>query len=144
MCGRHRSSARRAPASRLRPDDVRPSDAEREDVVAQLRHHAGDGRLDTPELEARVEQAYTATRRRDLVALTADLPRAPRRRRDERAELAEHVRSYLSVMALLVVIWALTGMGYFWPVWPIVGWGVFVVQHAAAARRPPRRHRLPA
>jgi hypothetical protein len=26
-------------------------------------------------------------------------------------------------MALLVAIWALTGMGYFWPVWPALGWG---------------------
>ncbi|MBA3437053.1 MAG: XRE family transcriptional regulator, partial [Thermoleophilaceae bacterium] len=27
-------------------------------------------------------------------------------------------------MALLVAIWALTGEGYFWPVWPALGWGI--------------------
>jgi 2TM domain len=37
---------------------------------------------------------------------------------------------YLAVNALLVVIWALTNVGdpnpqgFFWPIFPIVGWGV--------------------
>ena len=33
---------------------------------------------------------------------------------------------------VFVGIWALTGMGYFWPVWPILGWGVplFAVERA--------------
>jgi hypothetical protein len=30
-------------------------------------------------------------------------------------------------MALLIAIWALSGAGYFWPVWPLVGWGFFVL-----------------
>ena len=38
---------------------------------------------------------------------------------------------------MFVAIWALTGMGYFWPVWPILGWGVsFVVPGAARCGRP--------
>jgi hypothetical protein len=37
------------------------------------------------------------------------------------------LRSWIATSVLLVAIWALTGMGYFWPVWPILGWGVFVV-----------------
>jgi hypothetical protein len=37
------------------------------------------------------------------------------------------VRSWLATSVLLVAIWALTGMGYFWPVWPILGWGVFAL-----------------
>ena len=37
------------------------------------------------------------------------------------------LRSFLATSVLLVAIWALTGMGYFWPVWPILGWGVFAV-----------------
>jgi hypothetical protein len=37
------------------------------------------------------------------------------------------LRTFLATSVLLVAIWALTGMGYFWPVWPILGWGVFVV-----------------
>ena len=34
--------------------------------------------------------------------------------------------TYLAVSALLVAIWALTGAGYFWPIWPMLGWGVGV------------------
>jgi class 3 adenylate cyclase len=125
-------------ASRIRADDVRASDAERESVVADLRAHAADGRLDVEELERRVGSAYVATTRRDLVALTSDLPRARRRSREvARSEFREHLGSYLRVMALLVAIWALTGMGYFWPIWPMACWGVFVAMHANAVR--PRR-----
>src|SRR5207244_8137411 len=28
-------------------------------------------------------------------------------------------------------IWAATGGGYFWPIWPILGWGIAVACHAA-------------
>jgi len=40
-----------------------------------------------------------------------------------------HVAIYVIVNALLVVVWAATGAGYFWPVWPIVGWGIGVAAH---------------
>jgi hypothetical protein len=147
MCGRryhHHHEHRRdvGSATRFQADDIRASDAEREEVIAALRTHAGDGRLDLDELDQRIETAYAAKTRRDLVALTSDLPRAPRAPRDERREFAEHLRVYLSLMTMLVVIWALTGMGYFWPVWPIVGWGIGVVSHANALRRPTARRRV--
>ena len=36
--------------------------------------------------------------------------------------------AYLVVNARLVVIWALTDAGgYFWPIWPILGWGIALV-----------------
>jgi hypothetical protein len=146
MCGRrrhHHHDLRRdaTPTTRIKADDVRASDAEREEVITALRTHAGDGRLGIEELDERIEAAYAAKTRRELAALTNDLPRAPRPPGDQRREFAEHLRLYLSVMALLVVIWALTGMGYFWPVWPIVGWGVGIVSHANALRRPTARRR---
>ena len=34
------------------------------------------------------------------------------------------VINYLWVNALLIVVWALTGFGSFWPIYPIFGWGV--------------------
>jgi len=37
------------------------------------------------------------------------------------------LRVWAATSVMLVAIWALTGAGYFWPVWPILGWGVFVV-----------------
>ena len=42
-----------------------------------------------------------------------------------------HFAVYLAVNALLVLIWAATGAGTFWPVWPILGWGIGVAAHAA-------------
>ena len=30
------------------------------------------------------------------------------------------------INALLVGIWAIAGMGYFWPGWVLAGWGVFL------------------
>ena len=42
-----------------------------------------------------------------------------------------HFAVYLAVNALLVLIWAMSGAGYFWPVWPMFGWGIGVAAHAA-------------
>ena len=50
-----------------------------------------------------------------------------RKRRDFRG----HVLIYLLVNAFLVVIWAVTDIhGFFWPVFPIGGWGIGVVMNA--------------
>ena len=144
MCGHHRGHHHHRAAGRtstvadtsLPVDDLRASDAERESTIASLRTHAGEGRLSLDELDGRVEAAYAAKTRRDLAAVSADLPRAPRPHAGARADVREHLRTYLTVMALLVVIWAITGMGYFWPVWPALGWGIGVMSHASAARSP--------
>jgi hypothetical protein len=42
-----------------------------------------------------------------------------------------HFATYLAVNALLVVIWAVTSPGYFWPIWPILGWGIGIAANAA-------------
>src|SRR6266852_3263836 len=42
-----------------------------------------------------------------------------------------HVAVYLPVNLLLIAIWAAAGGGYFWPIWPILGWGVAVACHGA-------------
>jgi hypothetical protein len=110
-------------------DDLRASDAERDRVGAALRAHAAEGRLTVEELDDRVERAFSARTRRELAGLLGDLPdeggASPRqgRRRRRRGSFSGHVRTYLWVMALLVAIWALTGAGYPWPVWPALGWG---------------------
>jgi hypothetical protein len=42
-----------------------------------------------------------------------------------------HLLVYVLVNAFLVVIWAMTNPdGFFWPVFPIVGWGIGVVLNA--------------
>ena len=40
------------------------------------------------------------------------------------------VFAYVVINALLVVIWAATGGGYFWPIWVMIGWGIGVIFHA--------------
>ena len=49
-----------------------------------------------------------------------------------------HVLMYVAVNTFLVVIWAITGAGFFWPVFPILGWGIGIVGHAwdAYGRKP--------
>ena len=100
------------------------SDADRERVAERLRAAAGDGRLTPAELEERLEIAFSARTDAELEPLVADLPKPAReRRRGRRPDFAPFV--FVSLM--LIGIWALTGMGYFWPVWPIAGWGISFV-----------------
>jgi hypothetical protein len=42
----------------------------------------------------------------------------------KRRDFAAHLMIYLAVNAALVVIWALTGAGYFWPIFVIIGGGI--------------------
>jgi hypothetical protein len=82
--------------------------------------------------------ALAARTRGELDGVVADLP-APRRRR-KRSTRRPDLPVYLGVSLLLVAIWALTGMGYFWPAWPILGWGVSFVLPGAAHCGRPRAH----
>ncbi|MDN5917955.1 MAG: DUF1707 domain-containing protein [Pseudonocardia sp.] len=54
----------------------RCSTAEREQTCQALHEAAGEGRLSMEETEERLGQAYAARYRRELAALTADLPAA--------------------------------------------------------------------
>ena len=47
-------------------------------------------------------------------------------------DFKSHVAIYLIVNVMLVVIWALSGQGYFWPIWAIVGWGIGLAFNAWA------------
>jgi class 3 adenylate cyclase len=54
-----------------------------------------------------------------------------------------HLTLYLLINVFLIGIWAASGGGYFWPIWPILGWGIGVASHAAPliARRGSRSQR---
>lgn len=41
-----------------------------------------------------------------------------------------HATVYVLVNLMLIVTWAVSGRGYFWPIWPIAGWGIGVAMHA--------------
>ena len=40
-----------------------------------------------------------------------------------------HLLAYVLVNAFLVGIWAVTGADFFWPIFPIMGWGIGVAFH---------------
>jgi uncharacterized protein DUF1707 len=98
---------------------LRASDAERASVADFLRHHAGEGRLSTDELEDRVARAFRAVTVADLEALIADLPGSPFASsiaRSDRPRPRSGVLVALGIPMLLVapgVAWALwwTGVG---------------------------------
>jgi|SRR5208337_64289 len=46
-----------------------------------------------------------------------------------------HLALYGAVNLLLIAIWAITGAGYFWPIWPILGWGIGIAFHYWAVYR---------
>ena len=56
---------------------------------------------------------------------------AVKRLKDKR-DFRNHVAAYVLVNTLLVVIWALSSGGYFWPIWSIVGWGIGLAFNAWA------------
>jgi uncharacterized protein DUF1707 len=112
------------------PYDIRASDAEREAVATALQTHATAGRLDPDELEQRLERAYAAPLRADLVPLVADLPSpAPARPRPPVRRRLPDVAPSIGVAVLLIAIWALTGADYFWPIWPIGAMALATFKH---------------
>ncbi|MBT8215950.1 MAG: 2TM domain-containing protein [Acidimicrobiia bacterium] len=48
----------------------------------------------------------------------------------DKRDFKNHALVYCAVNTLLVIIWAASGAGYFWPIWPIAGWGIAVALHA--------------
>ena len=113
-------------------DQTRASDAEREQVAETLRTHAAAGRLDPDELEQRLEHAFAARTRADLEPLVADLPTAPPKPRRE----IPRIPPVVPLAILLVAIWALTGAGYFWPIWPIGAMLIGAFKHTGHGCRP--------
>lgn len=127
---------------------LRVSDEERREIAQLLRRHYEEGRLTLTEFEERTEQAFGARVYGDFNGILDDLPvpagvprpplappsAAPS---EERARFQEHLTVYLVVMGFLVLVWWFTSRGYFWPFWPMAGWGIGVVLHglSAAGRR---------
>ena len=57
-------------------DEVRASDADREETVRQLQRGLSEGRLTVDEFDDRVRAAYAARTLGDLAELIRDLPRS--------------------------------------------------------------------
>jgi hypothetical protein len=94
----------------------------------------GELTIDSPpgagtRLEARIPLVAPAGAPAPAAGAAPGRDPAARRARARRV-LQSHAVVYAGVMALLVFIWLTTGAGYFWPQWPIAGWGLVVALHA--------------
>jgi hypothetical protein len=121
------------------PSELRVADADREQLVDELREHALVGRLTSEELEERIGGAYRATTRADLDALRADLPvsstsvaLALRKRKAQlRRRLTQEAGGAAGVSALCLAIWLASGpSGSFWPGWVIAATMLPVIRDA--------------
>lgn len=55
---------------------------------------------------------------------------AARKRLERRRKFHADLVAYVVVNAGLILVWAVTGAGYFWPAWVLGGWGVGLVLDA--------------
>lgn len=61
----------------------------------------------------------------------------------KKREFRAHLIAYVLVNAFFVAIWAVLGAGFFWPVLPILGWGIGIFFHAYDVySRPPSEDRI--
>ena len=144
----------------MHPDELRVSDAERAVVQERLRRAVGDGQLDLHEFDTRVQSAWAARTRGELVRVTADLPEppplpAPPGRRhvfsDSPAGTAMRVLTIIWACAVAVnlVVWATVSLAtgqFLHPWWLYVAGppgAVLGVLYAAGIGRPKSWRREP-
>jgi 2TM domain len=60
----------------------------------------------------------------DAVTTESDLREEALRSLKKKRDFFTHVIAYVLVNTLLVVIWLVTGHDFFWPIFPIAGWGI--------------------
>lgn len=57
------------------------------------------------------------------------------KRLKKRRDFYTHLLVYTLVNGFIVAIWAVTGHGFFWPIFPMVGWGIGLVMNGWDAFR---------
>ncbi len=67
---------------------------------------------------------------RGLATEEQELRERALKRLNDKHSLMAHVLAYVMVNLLLVAVWYATGAGFFWPVFPLFGWGIGVIFHA--------------
>ena len=90
-----------------------------------------------PAVPPRIDVPSGASRRGDLAIgppeqeggpwTDPEARRLARKRLEARRDLGAHAVVYIVVNAFLVLVWALTGQGYFWPAWVMGAWGIGLV-----------------
>ena len=128
---------------------LRAGDTDRAAVATVLGRHMAEGRLTVAEYDELVTRAYAARTFGDLDALTADLPPiqppaaaappgpatgspGPPAHPPAAGQAAAKAALYRSLIwyglltAVLLAVWAMSGRDYFWPIWPILGFALFL------------------
>src|SRR4051794_5807323 len=133
---------------RMGRDDMRASDADRQQMADRLRAALAEGRLDLSEYDDRLQRTYAAKTYGELKEVVADLPGAglvaapvaggP----DGNPDIYAHATqrwlwnmwdNYFGTVALVVGIWFIVALssgghpGFFWPVWVAGPWGLWLL-----------------
>ncbi|MGH2584968.1 MAG: DUF1707 SHOCT-like domain-containing protein [Dehalococcoidia bacterium] len=125
---------------------IRASDTEREQTAEALKQHFLDGRLTSDEYGERLDAAYTARTRAALHALLDDLPpvAGPEPEPHVPGSWWRRLHPAAIVVALLGTLWLaawLVGGGHphgFFPLWPLLIWGFFMLRWRPWRLRPRR------
>ena len=66
----------------------------------------------------------------DAVTPDTDLRARALERLKKKRDFKLHLAMYVMFNSLLILVWVLTATGFFWPVFPLAGWGIGIVAHA--------------
>jgi hypothetical protein len=131
--------------------NIRASDADRDRAAALLREHHAAGRLTPEEFSERLDRVFAAKTVGEIEDLLRDLPaidlyrlpdaeltRQPRQGRRGRHLDAWRVAggSWVTCTLLFFVIWAVSGMGYPWPLWIVGPWGAILLGRLVSGSHP--------
>ncbi|MFI6867347.1 DUF1707 domain-containing protein [Nocardia sp. NPDC050406] len=114
-------------------ENLRASDADRQKIVDRLRLAMDEGRLSLHEFDERLQQVYAAKTHGELVPLVSDLPKQKKGKGSgtlpaESPGIPVWIKimwtPWVFVNILCILIWLATGLGYFWPFWVAVPWGL--------------------
>jgi hypothetical protein len=141
----------------VRPEDLRVSDAERQNVADRLRVAQEVGQLDIHEFDERVRSVWAARTRGELERVTVDLPAPPPQAAAAARRPARQVFSdtgggitmrilaiiWAASLAVNVVVWGLVSATnhdavYPWPIWLAPAGVVLLVLYVAGIGRPRR------
>ena len=71
-----------------------------------------------------------------MSAMSEDIREQARKRIQARRDFWQMLAVFGGIIVILVVIWAATGAGYFWPMWPIFGLAIATIFTALNAFGP--------
>jgi len=128
------------------PDSLpdRPASHEERVRVIEVLRTAGP-HLGIDELDRRLNAAVAARTAGELAVLVWDIAEVPPPPPVKKLSVWQnfafraHATAYGLTNGLLVGTWGLTGEGFFWPFFPIAGWGIGLGMHAVAVHSSQQR-----